>query len=175
MGKVDAVYRRRFFSLWAIFLLAALGLSYSFVGAHGSEASFEKVIGDVHVDIGYTPELFREDAVSIFDFAILDGDSESLQYSDIWVRIEHEGATVFASGIHKPVLGKTLLSYAFPQSGDYELFARFQDGRESLVETSFPFTVEPSDNNESSSWKFLVTLLGGLVIGIVGSRFARSR
>lgn len=148
-----------------LLLLFALPL---IAGAHGSGASLEKVVDNYLVDVGYSPAFLEAEDPIRFDFALLESSdrTKEVPFTDIWVRIEKEKKVFFAGGIAKARLGGTGVSYVFPTEGQYELFIRFQNGEESLAETSFPLSVDPPYMPEGgSSFKLSNQLFLGLIAG----------
>ena len=118
--------------------------------AHGTGVSIEKIVGEYLVDIGYTPEEVEEGTQVRFDFLLFENASGGEEeFTDIWVRIEKEGKLLFAGGIAKPVFGTTGLSYSFLDHGEYEVFVRYQNGKEALVETTVPFSVAEQEKTFS--------------------------
>lgn len=118
------------------------GYGASVVRAHGDGASFEKVVGGVFIDIGYSPEEIIAGTPVPFDFAILDPETGAeISYSDIWVRVARERESFFAGGIHRSEIGATTMLFQFPHAGTYALSVRFQSGGETVAEAAFEVPV----------------------------------
>lgn len=102
------------------------------------------------VDIGYSPEVLYVDTSALFDFLLFDeASNQRKDFSDIWLRIEHDGIVVFAGALAKPYFSEAGLLYRFSESGTYTGFIRYQDGDLVLASTDFEFVVEP----KVVSWK----------------------
>lgn len=119
------------------------GLAF-FASAHLSGASVEQVIDGYMVDIGYSPEIPLTDEQTRLDFAIYVPDTlEELPFTDIWVRItDDQNRLMFAGGLGKAEFGLTGLTFLFPQPGSYNVFTRFSNDGETLVEATAPLTIE---------------------------------
>ncbi|MEX0877507.1 MAG: hypothetical protein WDZ40_01430 [Candidatus Spechtbacterales bacterium] len=152
---------------------------------HGTGASLEKISGDYKIDIGYTPPVIEEGSSAALDFSLSRNDNgEEIEFTDIWVRIEKNQKTVFASGIHKPNFGRTLLTYTFPEAGEYKLNVRYQNNSTKLAEEVFSLSVVENKTAQNGLNKtaqnglnkyFIVAiagLAGGLLTGFV---FANKR
>lgn len=141
----------------AVFLLFLLPLS---VSAHAFGFSHEATVNGYQIDIGYSTAAPTPEESVIFDFN-LPLVHEEVDYSDVWVRItSEEGSVVFASGIYNSTFGGPRLSYVFPDTGTYTIHARYENGSDILLETSFPITVVPS-----SSGSFPMPNIPGVVVG----------
>ncbi|MCP6719991.1 MAG: hypothetical protein KJI72_01515 [Patescibacteria group bacterium] len=138
------------------------------VRAHGVGESLEKVVGEYLVDIGYDAFELRAKESVRFDFSLWTSDqSEEIPFTDIWLRISQNNKAVLAGGIQNPRFGKAGVTYAFPEKGEYTLFVRFQNGDESLVETSFPLAVEEGNESASNTSPVSKELLIGVGVGLV--------
>lgn len=138
------------------------------VRAHGVGESLEKVVGEYLVDVGYDVLELRAGEPVRFDFTLWASDeSEEVPFSDVWLRVSRGNTLVLAGGLHKPRFGKTGITYIFPEEGEYTLFVRFQNGDESLVETSFPLTVEEGNESASNASPVSKDLIIGAGIGLV--------
>lgn len=140
--------------------------------AHGTGASIEQVIDNYLIDIGYSPESVAAGAQVRFDFNVLNQETNAPEaFTDIWLRIEKEGATLFAGGIHKPVFGQTGITYIFPDRGTYTINVRFQNEGDKIVETSFPLEVlGTTDREDEGGGKnplgvFFIGIVLGVLIG----------
>jgi hypothetical protein len=123
----------------ALLLLSAPGIA----DAHVTGNSFEQVNGAYRVDVGYDLSPFVAGEAVRFDFNVVQEQTlEDVDFGDVWVRVSQGNRTVFASGIHKPVLGKTGMTFTFPDAGDYDLSVRFQKNGSSIVETTFPVSAQ---------------------------------
>ena len=153
-----------FFLVAVAFSGAALPLP---VVAHSSGASFEQVVGDYRIDVGYDPIAIVEGDRVVFDFELWDTKTEEpVPYSRIWTRIEHEGKTVFATGVGKASLGATSLLFHVLRSGEWVVHVRYESEYEVIAEASFPFTVA-----RESSWPYGAVIVGAasFIAGIIGA------
>lgn len=111
--------------------------------AHVTGNSWEQVYGDYKVDVGYDPATFMVGEPQRLDFNVVkEIGGEDVPFADVWVRVSQGNKTVFASGIHKPSLGKTGMTFTFPEAGEYLLSGRFEKDGNTIVEASFPITVQ---------------------------------
>ncbi len=157
-----------FFALFLIWMLLPI-----FTFGHGTGLSYEEIIDGYRVDVGYSPEIVTLDSGARFDFTITDVQTgEEVEYSDVWLRINKETRTLFATGIHKPEFGTTGVLYTFSEPGKHLISARFQSNGETLAEVSFPLTVE---NTSSSPPPFgIFFAIFGLILGaFLGFLFGR--
>lgn len=141
------------------------------VFAHGTGTSFEEQIGNYLVDVGYTPRNVVSNETMRFDFSLIDTreDGPIVSFSDVWVRIEKDGTTFFAGGVHKPVFGPTGVTYIFPEAGVYTVNFRFQNDGEKIVESTFPIEVLPDPTAKDNSLPiFVFGLILGLFVGVSG-------
>jgi hypothetical protein len=144
------------------------------VCAHGAGAFFETTVGNFIVDIGFSSPAPEVGESVVFDFQIrkvgtsLTSGSDT-DFSDVWVRIESEEKTLLATGLYNAEFGGPRLSYVFPKEGEYTIYARYENGSESLAETSFPMTVVPNSNGQGSHGLLQNALYGGagLIVGLL--------
>lgn len=143
------------------------------VSAHGTGASYEAQVGDYFVDIGYSvaePEV--GEPVS-FDFNLPD-EHAGVAYADVWVRIDDpDGNVVLATGVHNAAFGGPRLSYAFMEEGTYTIHARYENGPDAVVETSFPITVTPASSMPGLTEVAFLVL--GVLFGAVLAYFVARR
>jgi len=153
----------KFFALGII----ALGLTAVGVSAHSAGASIEKTIDNYLVDIGYSPEEPITGEPVRFDFALSDKPTEEeIDFTNIWVRIEEGNKSLFAGSIDKARFGLTGFLYAFPESGEYQIFSRFENNEGPIAETSFPFSIEAGPDEEKNG-DFMPIILSGFALGIL--------
>lgn len=123
--------------------LFAFSIYSSQAFAHATGSSWEQVYGDYKVDVGYDPGTFVLGEPVRLDFNVVkEVGGEDVPFADVWVRISKGNKTVFASGIHKPSLGKTGMTFTFPEAGEHLLSARFENPGGTIVEATFPVTVQ---------------------------------
>lgn len=108
----------------------------------------EKEIDGYLLDVGYSPTELTALSQSRFDFFLYEKATNTPKYfSDVWVRIEKDGALLFAGDLGKPKFGRTGMSYNFPEAGTYDIFTRFNNGTSTIVEGSFEIDVLPGEKN----------------------------
>jgi len=169
--------RKIAFVILALFLISPI---FTPVVAHSTGESFEKKVGDYLVDIGYDPAIFEAGISNTFSFGLVNAQTEEeIDFDYVWVRIEQEGQTDFASGIKKQELGATTMIYTFPEITTYDISVRYQKGDEIIAETSVPINVVKSSNSfdeseslELGNIKFVAIGLIGLIGLIVGAIIA---
>jgi len=146
--------------------------------AHDFGSSFEEEVGDSLIDIGYSVEEFTDDSSVIFSFEIKDETGAMADFSDVWVRIIKEQSTVFATGVHNARLGGALMTYKFPEVGEYELSVRYQNDGKKVAEAVFPLTVGRGTTSSKGAGGALYAALGfvgGLVLGVIPLMLLRRR
>lgn len=122
------------------------------VSAHTTGSSWEQVYNEYKVDVGYDPTIFVANEPERLDFNVVkEATGEDVPFADVWVRISKGNKTVFATGVHKPSLGKTGMTFTFPEAGDYLLSARFEKDGNTVVESSFPITVGDSQDQSNNT------------------------
>ncbi len=111
--------------------------------AHGTGASWEKVLGNLTIDVGYDGE-FVEGQSTRFDFALKDAKSGGdKKYDYVWVKVIRDHATALAVGVSRQAIGPTTLLYTFGDDGPYVLEASFRtESGDEIAAASFPFDVE---------------------------------
>lgn len=116
------------------------------------------------MDIGYSSAPVSGES-TIFDFSVLDAGGEEIAFDHIWVRLGRGSAAYFATGIAKADIGKTVLTYRFPQEGAYEMDVRFEKGGRTVAEHTFTFEAEKAETSKSS-----VPL--GMLLSVLAAFFA---
>lgn len=115
--------------------------------AHNLGASHEEIVGQYLIDIGYDPIAPVGGDQLLLDLNLWDKEKEqAVEFSSAWVRIEREGKTLLATGVHRPEFGAmTVLTRLPPEGGEVLVSVRFESGLESIAETRFPLTVAPEE------------------------------
>lgn len=147
--------RKHLLSLTVFFFLPVLAF------AHGNGGSFEEVVGSYLVDVGYSVNQFTQDELTRFDFLLYDGATKApAEFTDVWVRLEHDGKPLFAGALSIPKIGAAGFSTQFPDAGDYKITARYgQEGR-TLVEYTNEFTVlKDSSANPVYPYRWFILML----------------
>ncbi len=166
-----------------IFFMVSISIfSHAMASAHGIGKSIERVMGDYLIDIGYDPDPLRAGENSVFDFVLKgSADKKEIPFTHVWVRLERGEGIVLAVGLKKADLGKTSLLYNFPEAGEYQLTARFQDNDKTLVEATVPVIVAPSIV-EATQPAFPASFLEiggafllGALMGVVAVRLGKNR
>ena len=150
-------------------IIAVLFVGSATTSAHGSEESFEKQVGNILIDVGYSTANFTTDASVVFNFDVK-SEEEEVFFTDVWVRIVKDTSTVFATGVHNARLGGALMTYKFPGAGQYELSVRYQNDGKNVVEATFPLVVEQGEVEQGGRGKItyiVLGFLGGLVLSSV--------
>ncbi len=163
-----------FFKYFILFIVPFL--LFTPVYAHVAGSSWEQVYGDYKVDVGYDPTTFTVGEPQRLDFNVVkEQGGEDVPFADVWVRIAQGNKTVFASGIHKPSLGKTGMTFTFPEAGEYLLSARFENSSGTVVDSSFPVTVQavqPDPATTKSTKNKTVLLWAGWSVAFVSTGVA---
>lgn len=164
---------RRIFALVALTVLSAVPLVTL---SHGDGAFFETTVGNYIIDIGYSSPAPAVGEAVVFDFQIRDVGTKlisgsDVEFSDVWVRIESEKKTLLATGLYNAEFGGPRLSYVFPEKGEYNVYARYENGSKSLAEISFPLVVveESKRGNGIDLPPFVAFGAFGIVIGFAGA------
>ena len=156
--------------LWLPSMLLVLYTPYLAL-AHGEGQSIEKTIGEYSVKLEYETLELQVGEPTRFDFETTKANNnEDVPFSSIWVRITQGNKTIFAGGIAKSDIGKTGLTYTFPEAGDYELSTRFQDNKgESIVEAAFPLKIAAAsiENRQKQNLRFSPQIFLGVFIGLI--------
>lgn len=154
-----------------VLITVMLFLSTTQASSHGSGSSFELVKDAKKIDVGYEPANLTALEPTRFDFQLLDDATDvAVPFSDVWVRFEQDKKTVFASGVHASTLGKTAMTFTFPESGEYTLSVRFQQQGETVADALFTYPVGKSAlelaKEQQISQQRLLTRLG---FGLAGA------
>jgi hypothetical protein len=171
---------RFFLCISSIFFLSTIpGHSYG----HKTGASWEKIIDNYKIDIGYDPTTFIAGQAERLDFNIVDiKTGQSIPFSDVWVRISQGQDTVFASGIHRLTFGLTGMIFEFPKDGDFNMNVRFENEGNTIIQADFPINVTTGSllENKAVSHSSLIFVIvtaavGGLIIGAAAVFFIRKK
>lgn len=145
------------------------------VYAHGMGLTVEaitpegyKTYLDVNIPVPYQNEPTR------LDFELWTSDGVPMEFTDMWVRIEKERATVFAGPIMRARFGLTGFTTTFPFEGEYDVFVRFQNGEKQLTETSFKISVTGEEAGvRKPIFSLLVSGTLGVSIGFLAMYFIK--
>lgn len=137
---------------------------------HGTGGSFEQKVGDYTVDVGYEPAAPQAGERLLLDFKLNSAaDDTPIDFSDVWVRIEHDKDTLLATGVARTYLGPSTLLYVLPESIDSATISvRYEKGDKTLAESSFPLKILPADGSENMPDSKIIFGLAGLFLGALG-------
>lgn len=136
--------------------------------AHGSGASFERVVNGLKIDIGYDPEIIVSGDLQRFDFELFDSKDNEVDFEDVWVKIsEGDERVVFASGIIKGDINGARMSYTFPKEGKYYLYVRYDKSGKNLAESSFSIDVVEDSLNKNTKNKLGSVWLVYIVLSFI--------
>lgn len=177
------VKKQTFYLLILVFLL--LPASHELVLAHGTGGTYEESIDGYYIDNGFTPEEPTVGSLARFDFSVTnESDPEEDSYTDVWVRITKQGELVFSGDIHNPNIGPTGFTQVFSEPGEYEIFSRFQNDSDTVVEATYTITVLPSNSKAEGAtegadvsafiWLCLAAAFGLLVGFVIGRKLTTS-
>lgn len=161
-----------------IFLFLLLFLIFTpQASAHLLGSSFEKEVDGYMLDMGYSPEEFVAGETHMFDFAILDAASRDLlEFNDLWVRIEKDRRTVYATGVSSGFNNVPTMLFTFPEAGEYTVYIRFQqEGMEKMAEAEFPITVAAGSGQVLPLPEIGLSLLVGVFSGVGGFYLLKNR
>jgi hypothetical protein len=124
------------------------------VFAHATGQSWEVVLKEYKVDVGYDPATFVAGETVRLDFNVTkEANGDQVEFGDVWVRVTKGEKTVFASGIHRPSIGRAGMTFTFPEAGDYTLSTRFEKDSTTIAETTFPMSVQQAEAAASAPKK----------------------
>lgn len=166
----------RFLALSLMLFALPLG-----AGAHAFGVSHETTVDGVHIDIGYSSAAPVAGESVIFDFNLPVGEEDET-YTDVWVRIDHEGgSTKLATAVYNAEFGGPRMSYVFPEAGTYTVSVRYENNGTPLVKTEWQLMVVPVrggllDSFGEYPWFawFLVGVAAGMLLMIVRMRVMRA-
>lgn len=149
-------------------VLLAVILLPQIVGAHADGKSFEaKDEAGNSIDIGYS-ELPSTGESTTFDFSARDAEKNAISFDQIWVRVSKDSATYVATGLAKAPIGKTVLTYRFPEAGSYDMEVRFERAGVSVAEHTFVLTASTSDEQAAPvrvSFGVLLSIAAAFLLG----------
>tara|TARA_Y100000310_G_scaffold246052_1_gene251161 strand:+ start:2867 stop:3376 length:510 start_codon:yes stop_codon:yes gene_type:complete len=111
--------------------IVALPIAFSHL-----DAGEDKEIDDFLIDFGYSPENPNTNDNVAIALTLFDKNQEVIEPTSVWVRISSPKDVVFA-GTLKPNNGNVAFTYKFPYADNYDITARFNDDKETIVETDF--------------------------------------
>ena len=108
------------------------------------DAGEDKAIGEYLMDFSYSPKEPKiEDKVTMAFSLLNNTNLEVIEPESVWIRIASSKEVVFA-GTLKQESGNVAFTYKFPYTDNYIITARFLDGKETIVETSFSIKIKES-------------------------------
>ncbi len=146
-------------------------LCASIVYAHGAGLTIESITPEgykTYIDVN-APVVYQNEPTRL-DFEIFDVDGKPKEFTDLWVRIEKEKATIFAGPVAKTRFGLTGFTTILPYAGQNTVFVRFQSGEKTITETSFTLGVESAeDTGKNDTIRLILVGVGGMIIGYLGT------
>jgi len=131
------------------------------------DAGQDKVIDNYKVDFGYSPENpTTTDKVAI-TLTLFDTNQEVIEPDSVWIRISSSKEVVFA-GTLKPLNGNVAFTYKFSSADNYDITARFNDDKETIVETNF--SIEITETVQIYYYSFGIIVLLVIVFIIIKLR-----
>jgi hypothetical protein len=104
------------------------------------DAGEDKEVDDYIIDFGYSPENpTTKDKVAIA-LTLFDKNEEVIEPESVWIRISNSEKVIFA-GTFKPN-ENIAFTYNFPEEDTYEITARFNNDKETIVETDFSLEIK---------------------------------
>lgn len=155
------------------FFIAALALiSVSSAAAHSGGFTYEVTQDNFFVDIGSNKLEFMAGELALFEYNLYPStDPNNLaDFDNVYVTVGNEESVLLSTYVHRPGVLLTVMSFAFPEAGAYEMSARFQKGGETLTEVSFPVTVMASGIDQGMIKVGAIFAMIGLAVGVLASR-----
>lgn len=151
----------KFFAFTSFFVLAVP----FFVHAHADGRSVEKQVGKYLLDIGYNTDPIVAGESTYFDFKLYEKVPTPgvADFTDVWVRIEKEKQTLFATGVSHMPVGATGMLYTFAEEGTHAVSARYERNGETLAETTF--FVDVKGKAKELGPLFFLEELGAFLVG----------
>jgi|GEM_PF-2301305 len=117
-------------------------LSAGVVSAHGSGGSIEVEQDGYLIDVSYSQEQITTGETTQFSFLLFDETkANEIDFTDVWVRLEQDNIIYFASLLARPEFGDTSMSFLFLNDGEYDLFVRYKNMDETVVERTIRVAV----------------------------------
>lgn len=163
------------FQILAFFILVS---SSSPVYAHGDLKKVSSNSGDYIAEISYDQTDLEISGSTRISFYIKDKISEKEpQFEQVYVAITKDKQLLFAGPIDNSGDLLPSFTYQFPNYGNYQISTNFQNGGESIAETSFtlevpqaePLAEQKPGSGTSQTTLVAVTLLIGIALGFLPS------
>ena len=122
------------------------------------DAGQDKVIDNYKVDLGYSPENPKTTDNVAIALTLFDTNQEVIEPDSVWIRISSSKEVVFA-GTLKPLNGNVAFTYKFPSADNYDITARFNDDKETIVETNFSIEITETVSIYYYSFGIIVLLI----------------
>ncbi len=163
----------------------------TFANAHGLATTKTELVGNYLVQMEYDTlgNISAEDNAS-FSFELLNPDTkESADFDRVFARIIKKDGPPFAlafTGNLMPTEGFTVKSARaniyIPTEGDYKIELRYYKASQELAKHTFEIPVDPpysfgKDANKTADvmkYLWVITLIGGIIIGMVASKLLKS-
>lgn len=150
-----------------LFFIVAILFIPCAAAAHGDSASLEATLSSgTLIDIGYSAAPVSGEG-TIFDFVIRNSAGEEIAFDRIWVRLSKGSAAYLATGLAKAEIGKTVLTYRFPEAGSYEMEIRFEKGGDRLAEHTFVLEAGEAESTQKEpfSTRMLLSIIAAFFVG----------
>lgn len=159
-------------------ILGAVTLVLSFIVMCGVASahvgpSWNAPSGSHSVDVGYEPNVFKENQTSRFDFIFWEGEvntSRRAPYDHVLVEISTvDSGVIFSAAIKNNSSGPTTLLYTFDKKGTYSIHTSFRDSDDvEIASGTFPFSVSGVGNAIFSALSVVYAIVG-IIIGVLGT------
>lgn len=154
------------------------------VHSHGAGGSYEEEKDGYLIDVGYNPESILANQRARIDFNLLSLSSTTAKdlFTDVWVRITKDNEIYFSGNLVRPYFGPTAMNLKMVDAGEYDVYVRYQNEGESVVDTTFILAIAsttPIEATAPNAWwnSYYLYALGGLggVLIMVIVRLLRRR
>jgi plastocyanin len=163
------------FKVSTLVILFLLGSSLAL--AHGEGGTIEIEQDGYLIDIGFSEEEIFPGVPTQLSFLLFELQESAAPsevfFTDIWLRIEHDGEMMFASLLGRPEFGDTGMSFNFPEGGDYDLFVRYKNDDSTIIERTVRLSVSQgevaaeSEENDTSQPLVVVVAAVSFLFGLL--------
>jgi len=152
------------------FIFVVAVCSPGMTSAHQEGVSFDQVVGEYRVDIGYNPPSPQIGAPFVFDFDLFQSSATSsipVDFDSVWVQVKQNNIALYTTRVDKVPSEDATLSYVSQVSGEITVYVRYERNNQTLVETIVPISI--IDEHADSARILLFALTGGtgLFVGVV--------
>lgn len=142
-ASLDVSAKKSFILVWLLLLIVP-----SFGHTHNNGNSYEEEKDGFLIDIGYSPLTLTAGERARFDFSIYSltaTTSPKDLFTDVWIQISKDDELHFSSNLNQPNFGPTALNILLVESGEYEIYVRYQQESNLVTDTTFAVSVEAKD------------------------------